>query len=180
MDNSPFITSFAKSKKENEIIIEASPKFSSKTDSPDEVIISENDCKDQDTTRSTARKHRSDFVELRKHKKHKKRKKHKKNRKNIYEVVSSTQEESISSAPIIDENEFRGPTSSDVSRQCVQPDDTITTVETSSGLNKEDEEIASRDNDNSSNYSSVDKVRFLQNWCRPLMQSIQKRFLFFF
>lgn len=163
-DNSPLITSFAKSKNEEDRIShEMSPtRFSSKIDSPDEVLMSDNDCKDkQKMLKSSARKHRPDFVELRKHRKHKKRKKHKKNRKNIYEVVSSTQGESNPIAPILDETQSRTPVDSDISRQSPQTDDIEIAVENLDNLNKEDEEIASRDNDNSSNYSSVDKVSWL-------------------
>lgn len=167
-DSFPLTTSFAKPKDKDDNdpqrIKELSTlKFSPKIELADESFVSENDDKDKSIKlKSTSRKHKSESDEPRKHRKHKKKKKHKKRRKNIYEVV--TQEETILSAAYKDVNEHSLESPNSETSLPSNPSDEIESrMENMNNnavldLNEEDEEIACRYNDNSSNYSSNDKV----------------------
>lgn len=167
-------TSFAKPKDREgspdpQASLELSPtSFSPKAEIADELLVIEG--KDPEKKiKSTSRKHKNESEELRKHRKHKKRKKHKKHRKNIYEVVSTTQEEPVlGSSSILDDQsehsqESLAPPNSETSTPSPPSDEIEAVPEPTNSnaavtLNEEDDEVASRDNDNSSNYSIVDKV----------------------
>lgn len=176
-DNSPLTTSFAKPKEKEEsleqIQLGLSPsRFSPKSEFLDD-IQSVDESKDQEKSyKCVSRKHKAESEEIRKHRKHKKRKKHKKHKKNIYEVVSTTQEGDASNTSILYKNEEQSQDSQNIENtenviisQALNENEMESIVESTNGnatipLNEDDDELNSRDNDNSSSYSSIDKVSF--------------------
>lgn len=76
----------------------------------------------------------------------------------MYEIVSSTQEESISSAPILDGDtlyELASP-----NKPLLQSDNFEVAVK----MNKDDSDFSRTNNDKSSNHRTVDKVSFYSSF----------------